>query len=291
LSLAFRPNAFLRPKNETELSRYLKEYAGRARIIAGGTGLYEVAHRGLLGDIEALIDISLIGLTYVRQIGSSLIVGAATTMSDISKSQELQRPELGAIGDCLRAIQPLQVKNVATIGGAVCTALPFLDLPVALLALGARVTISPGERKKDLAEFIKGYFEVDLKEGEFLREIEIPKAAGHLSAFEKFAITHDDWAMINCAASVSLENGGAIKHASVAFGGGLEKATRALATEKTLIGKSGETEIEKTFQTCLDGDIQPVTDIRATADFRMKIAKVIGSRTVLSAVERGKTAK
>ena len=87
-------------------------------------------------------------------------------------------------------------------------------------------------------DFIKGYFAVDLSEEEFLREVRVPLRIGdseYSSAFQKFALTHDDWAMMNCSASLAVkENGGrhSIKEARIFFGGGLaEKPVRARRTE------------------------------------------------------------
>jgi CO/xanthine dehydrogenase FAD-binding subunit len=270
----------------------LKEYGSRAKIIAGGTGLYEIAHRGLLSDIEALIDINGLGLSFIKLEDDYLCLGAATTMSSLSHSKLVSSKPFGAIGDALSAIQPLQVKNVATIGGAICTALPFFDLPVALMALDARVVIGPGSVTKKLSDFIQGYFAIDLSEGEFLKEVRVPnkmQESEFSSAFQKFALTHDDWAMVNCAAAISLD-GSTIKNMRLFFGGGVgDKVARAKKTEESLLGvRAEENEIKEIISKNLPSDIEPISDIRASAGYRMHIAKVLGLRTVMQAFERGK---
>jgi 2-furoyl-CoA dehydrogenase FAD binding subunit len=291
LSLVFRPKCYLKPETQAELEKYLKEYGARGKIIAGGTGLYEIAHRGLLSEIEALIDIGRIGLSYVREEKGYLSIGSATTMSALAKSRFILRREYGAIGDALRAIQPLQVKNVATVGGAICTALPFLDLPVALEALGAKVEISPSRARENLSDFIKGYFSVELSESEFLKEVQIPKeiqGAEYSSAFQKFALTHDDWAIMNCSAALVLDDS-RIKASRIFFGGGLsERPTRAQNIESDLegINATDEPKIKDIFEKNLETDIEPVSDIRASSEYRMHIAKVLGRRTVSQAAER-----
>ncbi len=290
-SAIFKPKFYLVPKDENQLSLYLKEYAERAKIIAGGTGIYEVAHRGLLSDLETLIDISKLGLSYVKLTSGSVKIGASTTMSSMIGSQEIaRRKELSAILDALNAIQPLQVKNVATIAGAICTALPFFDLPVALLSTGAKVNIAPSGKVIDLADFIKGYFAVDLTPDEFVREIEIPTATtGTASAFQKFAVTHDDWALINCAASVTIKESGSISDSHIFFGGGIgDVPIRATSLEKSLKGEDPQDEqkIKELFDLGVKKDLQPISDIRASAEFRMQLASVIGRRTFLQAVKR-----
>ena len=291
MSLAFQPNSFLRPRTKEELSKHLKEFGEAAKIIAGGTGIYEIAHRGLLSDVEALIDISGLNLSYVKLEDDSLRIGAATTMSTLFASKDLTRSKaLSGIIDALKAIQPLQVKNVATVGGSICTALPFFDLPVALLSLGARVRIGPGGTAKNLSDFIKGYFSVDLERGEFVEEIEIPIGKKNIaSAFQKFALTHDDWALINCGVSISLDENMQIMDSLIIFGGGVpEKPVRAKSVEQSLLGSRAddESKIKQAFEGEVFKDLEPISDIRSSAEYRGRLAKIIGRRTCVQAISR-----
>ncbi len=293
MSEVFKPKQFLRPDNEDRVSKYLEEYGDRCRLIAGGTGIYEVAHRGLLSDVEALVDITKLNLSYIRRDGSTLRVGACTTMSSMTNSGELKLANnLGAILDALRAIQPLQVKNVATVAGAICTALPFFDLPVALMSVNASVHIAPSGRVARLSDFIQGYFAVDLRKGEFVREVELPlsnqgEPVG--SAFQKFSITGDDWALVNCGVSLSLDQSGKIARVSVVYGGGVgEKPQRAEGIEKLLAGVHSDDEksIHAIFDNNMEKEVATISDIRASSDYRTKLAKVLGRRAVVEAVKR-----
>ncbi|HYB04392.1 MAG TPA: FAD binding domain-containing protein, partial [Nitrososphaerales archaeon] len=211
MSQSFKPREYLIVSSESEASEILSRKGDKARIIAGGTGIYEVAHRGLFSEVECLVDVSGLKLSYVRRESGVLHVGACTTMTTLFEDQELSLyPALGALYDALRAIQPLQVKNVATIGGAICTALPFFDLPVALATLDAQIIIAPNNRTVSLLDFIQGFFAVDLRPGEFLKEVVIPygeKFSSTGSSFLKFALTGDDWAIINCGTRVTLDGG------------------------------------------------------------------------------------
>ena len=124
MSQAFRPKEYFRPTSIEETVQLLSKFGERSKIIGGGTGIYEVAHRGLLSEVQCLIDISLLQLDRIAVGNSSVTIGATTTMSEIVDSVELSRMgELSALFEALRVIQPLQVKNVATIGGAICTAI------------------------------------------------------------------------------------------------------------------------------------------------------------------------
>jgi CO/xanthine dehydrogenase FAD-binding subunit len=291
MSEVFKPKQFRRAQSVEETSELLKQYGEGARIIAGGTGIYEVAHRGLLSEVEVLLDISSLNLSYVKLEEQFARIGASTTMSTIFESKQLEGyPELSALFDALRAIQPLQVKNVATIAGAICTALPFFDLPVSLIAMDADVVIAPGSRFEKLLEFVQGYFSVDLHPGEFVKEIRIPLSDDNEtsgSAFQKFAITGDDWAIINCGASVKIE-GGSISETKVCFGGGVgEKPKRAVQVEKMLRGirATDETGIKTVLEEGIENDLETVSDIRASAQYRTHLAKVLGRRTIMNAAK------
>jgi aerobic carbon-monoxide dehydrogenase medium subunit len=289
LSSRFQPSRFVKPRTEDVVARQLKQDGHRARVVAGGTGIYELAGRELLADVETLVDISGLGLSYVREEGGWMTMGATTTMAELLRNRGLLKPGLAALHDAILSIQPLQVKNVATVGGAICTALPFFDMPVALMALDSRVVIAPSGRSVPLNEFIRGYFDVDLSPGEFVREVKtrIQNASG--SAFLKFATTSDDWAIANCAVRVLLERD-TLANCHVVFGGGFgAKPARATSIEKALTGsKRDEGEVRKAFEENLSKDLEPVSDVKASAEYRMHLAAVLGRRTFMRAMARAR---
>jgi CO/xanthine dehydrogenase FAD-binding subunit len=288
LSQAFRPREYVIARSEAEASELLVKGGEKARVIAGGTGIYEVAHRGLLGEIETLVDISRLNLNYVRLEDGSLRLGSCVTMSSILETTEISsNRELQAILDALHAIQPIQVKNVATVGGAICTALPFFDLPASLIALDAQVVLAPTDRTLKLEDFIQGYFSVNLLPGEFVREIRVPVSNNEVvgSSFLKFALTADDWAIINCAMWLKLdEKQGVINSARLCFGGGVgEKQKRAVRVERSLIGlnPTNEDVIKEILDRSLHEDLDTISDLRASSKFRMHIANVLAKRAIV----------
>lgn len=287
MSSDFRPKAYLKPHTKEELAETMKVMQGKAKIIGGGTGIYELAGRGLLSEVDTLVDISALGWAHVKKHPHSVTIGAATTMTEMQRSPALGSRACGAVTDALKAIQPLQVKNVATIGGAICTGLPFFDLPTALLAVDAKVRVGPVERAVRIEDFLRGYFAVDLAPHEFVVEVEIPVGDG-ASAFQKFALTNDDWAIMNCGASLSLDRSGRIKGARLAFGGGVgDKQVCATRTAKALEGtKPSEEEVKAVMERNLPAELQTTSDIRSSSEYRLELAKVLGRRTILAASER-----
>ncbi len=291
MSLSFKPSEYLVVMSELEASELLREKGERARVIAGGTGIYEVAHQGLFSDVERLVDISRLKLNYIHRESDVLRLGACATMTSIFETEELSKlPELGALYDALVAIQPLQVKNVATVGGAICTALPFFDLPVALAALDSTVVLAPHSRSLNLLEFIQGYFAVDLKPGEFVREVLIPLNRGltMTSSFQKFALTGDDWSIVNCGCRLNIDDNDKILEVRLCFGGGVgEKPVRALEVERQLMGMScnDQEKVSKVLEEYLPKELETITDLKASAKYRIHLAKVLARRAVRQAAE------
>jgi len=292
MSQAFRPKNYFKPVTVEQTCELLTQYGERARVISGGTGIYEVAHGGLLSDVECLVDLSALDLDHILVDESSIHIGATTTLSTMMDSSLLSHvKEISVLAEALRVIQPLQVKNVATIGGAICTALPFFDLPVALITLDASVRIAPKARIEKVSEFIEGYFSVDLGSGEFVTEILVPVAQRNGSvgsAFQKFAITGDDWALINCGALVRLDKG-VISSVRLCFGGGIgEKPKKVEKTEKLLEGlrATDEIKIKSVLNENLPNELETISDIRASSEYRAHLAKVLGRRAIVLACNR-----
>jgi len=288
-SSEFRPQAYLKPRTEKELAEILGSQQTKARIIGGGTGIYELSGRGLLSEVDTLVDISGLGWAYVRGRGSSIRIGSATTMTDLLLSDALKTRACGAVVDALRAIQPLQVKNVATVGGAICMGLPFFDLPTALIAVDAVVHVGPTDRLVKLHDFLRGYFSIDLAPHEFVRKVEVPLGTdSRSSAFQKFALTSDDWATINCGVSLALGRGRRIKDSRLVFGGGVgERPVRASLTEKALEGVAARGgDVKAILKKQLPLELETTADSRASSEYRLELAKVLGRRTIMLASER-----
>src|SRR5207245_10302956 len=121
-------------------------------------------------------------------------------------------------------------------------------------------------------------------------QLPLPKSKSKCSsAFSKFSLTGDDWAIINCAASIELDNHGRIALANIVFGGGVgEKPVIASMTQAGLHGTDGmdESTIRQIFETNLPNELEPISDIRSSANYRIRLAKVLGRRTVMTACSR-----
>ena len=152
------------------------KYGEGARIIGGGTQIYELAERGLLSETTALVDLVGLKIDRIERKGRSLEIGASVKLSELEEHDAIKRPDLGAVLDSLGSIHPVQVKNLATVGGAVCSSISFFDLPVGLAALEATVEVFCGKgraRKRPVAEFMVDFLTPDLNPGEFVTGVTI----------------------------------------------------------------------------------------------------------------------
>ena len=171
-------------------------------------------------------------------------IGATTTLQTLLESGVGDRDGLEAIGDALREIRPIQVRNVSTVGGEVCISVPVVDLPTALLACEAKIKIirDGQEYETKLEEFFIDAFLTKLRYGEIVEEVSFPKRSENLhSAFAKIGRTSYDFNLINCAVLLSSNpSSKKMDSLSVYLGGINRKPIRASEFERKLLGKVPE---------------------------------------------------
>lgn len=286
----FRPEEYVFATSAEQLTSLLKGKKDRALIIAGGTTIHELGSRGLLEGTKTLVDITLLNLSYVRTEGDSIRIGATTTFTELLNASESKfGPELAVLVETLRSIRPIQVRNVATIGGSICSSLPFFDLPTALLALEAKVKVvgPSGERIIPIENFFVDLFHTRLDSGEFVTEVQIPKPPVRTSgAFRKLETNSVDWALVNVAVQLSKE-GNEMRNVRVALGGAVGRsATRARNVERLLESQRASQEsINKASQAVMK-DVKPESDFRASSEYRIEVLRVYVRRCLESALSR-----
>ena len=155
----------------------LEQLKGKAHILAGGTDLMVATNLRRLFP-QNLIYIGKLGIDQITLNASNLIIGAGTTITSIIESTVAQK-NVPLLVDACREIASPAIRNAATIGGNVCNASPAADGAIALLALGANVTIAStrGERSVALKDFFTGPGKTVLDTDELVKEFSIPAAA------------------------------------------------------------------------------------------------------------------
>jgi len=285
-----RPNYYLKPQTPAEVTSILRQYKEHALVIGGGTEIYELSERGFLTDIKALIDLSKLGLNKIRTHDGEVSLGASVTLSQLESQKDLYRDgTLGCLPDALHDLGPPQVRNVATVGGAVTACIPFFDLPTALASLDSAVEVN-GEgssRRIPILSFQKDYLQPDLNEGEFVTRILVPRQdKGTRSAFVKFVANAGDWSLVNCSCAVRV-SAGRVAAARLVFGAVSNKPFSAEKTASTLVGKELTEETLDSAADALEKElVDPTSDGKASGNYRRRLAKILLRETVKRAASR-----
>ena len=245
-----------------------------AKLLAGGHSLIpamklRIARPGTLVDIGRVE-----GLSYVREDGDAIAIGALTRHHDVAAS-DLLRERCGIMAGAAAEIGDPQVRHRGTIGGSLAHGDPASDMPGVLLTLDAElVAVGPGgERRIPATEFFTGVFETALGPQDVLTEIRVPALSGGW-AYLKFARRKQDWATVGVAAVAS--NGGA-KVGLVSMGG---TPLRARAVEEALAGGADPASAAEKA----DEGTEPSSDVAGSADYRRHLARVLTRRALEQAL-------
>jgi carbon-monoxide dehydrogenase medium subunit len=256
-----------------------------SKVLAGGHSLIP-AMKLRLAQPQLLVDIARIkSLSYIREEGDRILIGATTTHYQLESSDLLKRicPLLPA---CAASIGDVQVRNKGTIGGSIAHSDPAGDWPAAVLALNADlVLVSPnGERTVKAQDFFVDLLTTDLQPGEILREIRINKPSGRFGqAYQKVPHPASGFAVVGIAVHLALNDDGSCKAAQIGVTGVGAKAYRAQGVEAALAGTTlDEQSIEVAAKHVCDG-IDPNGDLYASSDYRCHLAQVHTRRALQAA--------
>ena len=259
-----------------------------ARILAGGTTFFEFYERGLLSDVETIVNIEAIGLDYVTETSEHVRIGANATLEALKQNSLLDAPQYFTLKEAVQKVHPVQVRNVATIGGSLCSSLPQYDPPISLWALDANVVIvGPNqERTVRVDEFCKGLLSPDLNPGEMVKEILIPKHdAGVGSSYFKLGRTHFDYGLVTAATLLQNGQDGALKKVRIVLGNyDEEKPFRALEVENALTNRKMSPEIISEAVRMLD-NTSPHS-LHASPAYRKEVAKTLVTQSLLESHRR-----
>ena len=266
----------------------MKQYGDDAKFLAGGHSLLPTMKLRMAQPAH-LIDLGRIsGLSYIREVGDTVTVGAMTTYVTLQRSDIIAQ-NFALLPEGISEIGDQQVRNRGTIGGSVAHSDPAADTPGMVLALKATiVTRGPeGARTISADNFFKDLFETDLKPGEVITEIRFAKPAPRTgSAYEKLANKASHYAVVGCAAVITQDGSGTCTAASVVITGASVKPTRASAVEAALVGKKlDEATIAEAASHAADG-LEMVSDIHGSKEYRAQMATVMAKRAITRAAER-----
>ncbi|MBV9424842.1 MAG: xanthine dehydrogenase family protein subunit M [Solirubrobacterales bacterium] len=257
-----------------------------ARIIAGGHSLIPMM-KLRLATPELLIDINdLAELSYIREQGDEIRIGALTRHVELLQS-DLLAERLPVFRDAEELIADPPVRNRGTIGGSLCQADAAEDLSAVCSALKATVVIRgpEGQRVVGLDEFYVGPFMTAVGEAEILTEVRIPLRPGAGSAHEKVERRAGDFAIAAVAAAVWID-GGTIVDAGIGLSALGPTTMRATHAEELLRASSPSEELFAQAGTMASEDCSPLADSRGPVDYKRHLAGVLTKRALRRASAR-----
>jgi len=274
---------YVRPSSVDEAVRALAAGGDDAKAIAGGQSLMPLL-RLRLAYPERLVDLGgLDSLRGVRDLGDALEIGALTTHYEVVRDP-LIRAHCGLLAQAAATIADPAVRHRGTIGGGLAHADPAGDLPAVITALDATlIAVGPsGSREIRPADFFVDYLTSSLAPGEILTSIRVPKLDGWGYRYEKFNVTAQAWATVGVAA-VARRSNGHVAEARVGLTNMGSVPVRAQAVEAAAAGAEASAAGLAAAAARADEGTNPSSDLRAAADYRRHLARVLTGRALAAA--------
>jgi carbon-monoxide dehydrogenase medium subunit len=281
---------YLKPHTVEEALSLMSQYGDKARLIAGATDAMVMNKQA---KISPDVFISLRGIPGMDQIESNgiLKIGALVTHRMIEHS-ELIRKRFPLLAESSGALGSVQVRNVATIGGNLCTASPSAETAPALLVYEAEVQLVSRreERRLSLESFFLGPGENALDKNEILKEILLPfPSSNSVGTYLKLGRRKSvDLSIVNVAVLLTLNPGkGICDRARIALGAVAPTPIRAREAEKILEGSRLEDPLIKKAAEQARLECSPISDIRGSAEYRREMVGVLVQKAIRQFIRSG----
>jgi len=285
-----KPFEYVAAEDSSRAVALLAEYGANAKILAGGTDLLvdlkSARHApGVVIDISRAADLKGIAITE-----AGLRIGALVTHSEIMRSP-LIKDMFPVLVEAAHSIGAVQTRNLGTLGGNLAACVPCMDSGPGLIALEAIVTIAgpSGRRQLPLAELFCGPRKTSLAPGELLVDVIVPKHNfGKPAAFQKFGLRKGQaLALVNAAASFWIDRDSAVVRAPrIALGAVAPTVIRAPQAEAYLEGRALTSGAMAESGRIAATEARPISDFRASADYRRDLIAVLVKRVLASAYAR-----
>jgi aerobic carbon-monoxide dehydrogenase medium subunit len=285
------PFEYARATSVDHALELLAQLGSEARLVAGGHSLLPMM-KLRLANPEYLIDVNdLTELSYVREEGDEVRIGAMTRHRELLES-ELLADRFPIFADAERVIADPVVRNRGTLGGSLCQADPSEDLSAVCTTLDASCVIRgpSGERVVTMADFHRGPYETAVDDGEMLTEVRIPVRPGGGSAYEKVERRAGDWAVTSAGAAVWMAGDGTISEGRVGLAAVGPNTTGIAEVADALRGASPSEELYAEVGAIAARTCRPSTDQRGTEAYKRHLADELTRRALRRAVARASQA-
>ena len=274
---------YLKPETIEEACSLLSKHKGKARIIAGGTDLISKMR------LRTVVPQYLVGLKGVPDLdyiqynqASGLRFGASASISAIEASSII-RDKFPVLSQAASRIGSVQIRNLGTVVGNLCSAVPSADMAPGLIVLGAKLKIASnsGERIVAVEEFFSAPGESLLAYDELVVEVQVPNPppCSGMVYIKHTLRKAMDLAIVGVAVLVSLEKG-VCNEVKICLGAVAPTPIRATKAESVLRGKRLSAELIKQAAEIASEEARPISDIRSSAEYRREMVKVLTQRAL-----------
>ncbi|MCP1676046.1 xanthine dehydrogenase small subunit [Natronocella acetinitrilica] len=255
-----------------------------ATLLAGGTdvGLWVTKQHRVL---DNLIDTNrVVELSSIAECDQYLDIGAAVSHGRAMQPIARHYPDFGEL---LRRFASVQIRNTGTIGGNVANGSPIGDSMPVLIALGAELVLRRADQQRTvpIEAFYLDYRMTNLQPGEFLERVRIPLRPDCVLRCYKISKRFDQDISAACLGILLRLDGGVVQEVRIGVGGMAAIPARALATEQALTGRPWTAEAVEDAADTLEQEFQPLSDMRASADYRRRMMRQLLRRCLLEATQ------
>ena len=276
-------------RSVNDAAELLTRYAPDVKLLAGGTDLLVDLKTGRIAT-KHLVSIRKVGeMRGVSMAGDVLRIGARTTITELSRSS-IVRDRFAPLLDATRDMAAQQIRNIATVGGNLASAVSCADLPPILIVMRASVVlVSPnGQRTVPLEEFFAGVRRTVATNTEILTEILVPSPPERSgAAYARFALRDGNAiAVASVAAGIRFDEYGLIADARVVLGAVAPNPVMVDAAAETLRGSPPTDDAYERAAVAATEAARPISDIRGSAEFRCELVGVLTKRALTTARQR-----
>jgi carbon-monoxide dehydrogenase medium subunit len=276
------PFDYLKPNSLDELCDALSEYGATAKLLAGGTDL-TIALKQRTISPKVLIDLNHVRkeLTGIKVHKSSLIVGAMTTYTELEANPAVVR-HARALSEAASQVGTYQIRNLGTIGANLANGSPAADTAPPLIVLRAKVHLrnKHGTREMPVEDFITGVKKTAIRPDEVITSVEIPLNELLSSYWMRSAKRNENVISVVSVAVASEIRSGRFGESRIALGAVAPTPILARESSSALSGEPVDPDTIESASKLAAKDSKPISDVRASADYRRHLVYVLTKRTI-----------
>ena len=285
---------YFAPESLPEALELLGQYGADAKLLAGGQSLMPLMNMrlvrpGVVIDINGIEDLSFIS---PAQDGG-LAIGALTRQREVERSSLVQQ-RIPLLAAAMPFIGHFQIRNRGTVGGSIAHGDPAAEIPALSLALDAEfvVTGDGGQRVISAEEFFLAHLTTALRPGEILTQIRVPASVGQSAGggwgFQEICRREGDFALAGAVTILQLGEDGVCRAGRIAMFGVAATPVRMRKAEDMLAGRSVDSNAREEVAAAVAEELDPVSDIHASARYRKEVGGVLVRRALEQALAGGK---